>query len=263
MKDKKRKIIRYLIIIFILFGLIYSISNDNNDIHETVTYLTEHNYDLNKLYKDGEFYHYEDDNYISLVGIDISQHQRDIDFNSVKNAGVDFVVIRLGWRGYSEGKIHLDDRFEEYYEQASEVGLKIGFYFFSQAINEKEAIEEAEFVLRYIKNKKFDLPIVYDYEDASPVGRIAKLNREEKTKNAIAFLERIKRNNYHPMLYTSLYWVRYCYEIEKIMNYDIWFAQYYDYPQYPYPFSIWQYSETGKVDGIETDCDLDIMFIKK
>ena len=103
----------------------------------------------------------------------------------------------------------------------------------------------------------------YDYEDASPVGRISLLSKEEKTKNAIAFLERIKRNNYPHMLYTNLYWTEHCYELEKLMNYDIWFAQYYKYPQYPHNFLIWQYSEDGIVDGIEEKVDLNIMFIKK
>ena len=269
-KRRKRKIrkTRLFIILLIIFGLIYLRINEylnsvNKNNHENTNVLSDHDYDLNKLNKVNEFYYYEDNKYTSLVGIDISTHQKDINFNKVKNAGVDFVIIRIGYRGYSEGKLHLDNKFEEYYEKASKAGLKIGFYFFSQAINEKEAIEEAEFVLKNIKGKKFDLPIAYDYEDASPVGRISLLSKDEKTKNAIAFLERIKRNNYPYMLYTNLYWTEHCYELEKLKDYDIWFAQYYKYPQYPHNFLIWQYSEDGIIDGIDEKVDLNIMFLKK
>lgn len=268
MKLNKKKAIRLLLIIAILLTIILLIINDyyhriDKSTYESINYLTDHGFDFKNLKLNGEFYSYEDENYTSVIGIDVSQHQREIDFKKVKDAGVEFVFIRVGYRGYTEGKIYLDNYFEEYYKQAKDAGLKIGFYFFSQAINEKEAIEEAEFVLKNIRDKRFDLPIVYDYEDASPIGRISLLTREERTKNAIAFLERINRNNYKSMLYTSLYWMRYCYVLEDVMHYDIWYAQYYDYPQYPHPFTIWQYSELGVVDGIENNVDLNLMFIKK
>ena len=219
-------------------------------------------FDYSKLSGD-EILTYEDDEYRSVAGIDVSEHQRNIDFNRVKNAGIEFVYMRLGYRGTTEGKVHLDQYFELNYAKARLAGLNVGFYFFSQAINEKEAREEARFVLENIANKGYDLPIVFDYEDAGEGTRANDLTREQYTNNALAFMDEIIKNGHKAMIYLNLNWTYNYYDMTKILDYDIWFAQYNSVPMFPYPFTIWQYSEDGKVDGIYMPVDLDIMFIRK
>ncbi len=231
-------------------------------VEEDVELLPGHGYDLNKLQRQENYMSYEDENYTSSFGIDISEHNGTIDFEKVKKAGVDFVIIRAGWRGATEGVLHVDKSVEEYYRGAKNAGLEVGFYFFSQAVSEQEAVEEADYLVSIIRGKNFDIPLAFDYEDF-PDGRISSLSGEERTNIAKAFLERIRMHNYNAILYTNMAWLRDYYVIDEIKNYDIWFAQYYDIPEYPYPFSIWQYSETGNIDGIEGNVDLNIRFDKK
>ena len=273
MKRKKRRrkdysrAVRLFLILLIVAGLSFLVIRGiiqyrrNASIEEDIEYLPGHGYDFSHLKTEGH-YTYEDSRFSSSFGIDVSEHQGDIDFEKVKKAGVEFVFLRAGWRGAVTGLLNVDKRFEEYYKQASEAGLKIGFYFFSQAVDEREAVEEADFLVSLIKGKHFDLPLAYDYENF-PDGRIEELDRETRTKNAIAFLDRIRMHNYASLLYTNLNWMRVHYDVEQLLDYDIWFAQYYDLPQYPHPFLIWQYSEEGQIDGIKEPVDLNIMFIQK
>ena len=273
MKRKKRRrkdrsrIIRIFLIGMIVLGLAYLIIHGimdykrNASIEENIEYMPGHGYDFSHLYTSGN-YSYEDDRFTSSFGIDISEHQGDIDFEKVKAAGVEFVYIRAGWRGAVTALLNVDKRFEEYYEKAKDAGLKIGFYYFSQATDEREAVEEADFFVSLVKGKKFDLPLAMDYEDFSE-GRIEDLDRQTRTDNALAFLERIRMHGYSTILYTNLNWMRVHYDVEQLLDYDIWFAQYHDLPQYPHPFMIWQYSEEGEIPGIEKPVDLNIMFIPK
>ena len=249
--------------VFILFGIFLYIDL-NKPIQEEINHiLTLNEYDMKYLNRDNNYYSYEDDKYYSEFGIDISEHQGEIDFKKVKDAGVKYVILRIGFRGATQGLLYEDTMFKEYYEGAKKEDLKIGIYFFSQAINKQEAIEEAEYVLKLVKDLSFDLPIAFDYEDMPGGSRIDHLNREERTENAIAFLERIKRNNYPCMLYSNMYWLNTFYNLEELSEYDIWFAQYNYYPEYNHHFIIWQYSEEGSIDGIDEPVDLNIMFIKK
>lgn len=222
------------------------------------------NYDYRNLNQESQFYSYSDNNYQSAIMIDISQHNGAIDFAKVKKQGIDYVYIRLGWRGYTEGNIYLDTSFEDYYQSAKQNGLKIGFYFFSQAISEEEAIAEANFLLTNIKDKKFDLPIAYDYEDAGEEeGRIKDLTPETKTANAKAFLKTITDKGYQALLYANLNWLNNAYDSSLTSQYPIWLAQYAQQPQYQYQFVIWQYSDCGIIDGIEKPVDLNLLFIPK
>lgn len=209
---------------------------------------------------------YEDENYTSEFGIDVSTFQDDIDWQKVKQAGVSFCFIRIGRRGAQDGMLHIDSEFEQNYQGAIENNIKVGVYFFSQAISEQEAIEEADYVIKLLNGRKLDLPIVYDLEEASVnfTPRTADLDRQQATDNAIAFCEEIKKYNHDAMIYTYLYWTDNYYDMEKLKEYDIWFAQYnIQCPQLTFPFKVWQYSNTGKIPGIEPNVDLDIMFIKK
>lgn len=215
------------------------------------------------LYKD-EYMHYEDDEYYSITGIDISSHQKDIDFNKVKEAGISFVYIRCGYRGYSEGIIHEDSYFKKNYDAAKAAGLDVGVYFFSQAIDEKEAIDEAYFVKDMLKGLDIDLAVVYDLESIDyDESRIDELEITEKTSCAVAFASKIEEFGYQPMIYTNLEWANYHYDLKQIMNYDIWYAQYNDEPDFPYQYKIWQYTDKGTIYGIDVETDINMMLVKK
>jgi len=254
-----------IVVVGIIFGIWYLYNNTSIlDLGSTSKYELNH-YDLTKLYKDSNgYYHYEDDNYTSLVGIDISEHNDSIDFKKVKEAGVDFVYIRLGWRGYTQGLKHIDEKFEEYYKGAKEAGLKVGVYFYSQATNRGEALEEARMTVENIKDKELDLPVCLDYETAPESGgRLEGLTKEQLTENATTFLNHVKSCGYTPILYANLDWLNTKYNLDEISNYYLWFAQYNSVPQYLYNYQIWQYTTDGKVDGINKTVDLNIMFVPK
>ena len=212
-------------------------------------------------------YSYEDENYGSSFGIDISEFQENVDWQKVKDAGVEFVFLRIGRRGATTGLLYDDEEFDSHYEGARKAGLKVGVYFFSQAINEKEAREEADFVYDRLKGKKIDFPVVYDLEEVyleNETPRISELTREDHTANAMAFCERLNRKHYDTMIYTYQYWAETYYDMEQISSYPIWYAAYdTDQPKLDYPISIWQYSKTGRIDGIGVPIDFNIMFIRK
>ena len=252
-------------LIILLRTFVFKSLNYNYDFQrpEEISTLPRHNYDFNKLIT-SPHYQYEDENYSSIYGIDVSAHQKDIDWQKVKDSGVEFAYIRLGYRGYTEGGLNLDEYFNTNYEQAKSVGLKVGVYFFSQAVDKKEAMEEAFFVLEHIQDKELDLPIVYDLEDISyDESRMAHLDGQAWTDNALAFLQKIEENGYACMLYSNLYWAMEYYDLHEVLHYPLWFAQYSDYPEFPYQFTIWQYSENGTITGINEPVDLNIMFIPK
>lgn len=226
----------------------------------------KHSYNWDNLKLNGNYKYYEDENYITHIGIDVSTYQGEIDWEKVKESGIEFVIIRLGFRGYgASGKLALDDGFEKYIQEASKAGLKIGIYFFSQAINEKEAIEEAEFVLENIKKEKISYPICYDLEKIKYVdtARANHLTKEERTKNVLAFCNRIQQDGYETMLYANSKWLTTELELEKLNDISIWYADYQEKPLYPYHFKMWQYTETGKVDGIKGNVDLNLYFEEK
>ena len=215
---------------------------------------------------DGKYY-YEDKNYRSSFGIDVSEFQENIDWQKVKDAGVEFVFLRIGRRGATTGLLYDDTEFETHYKGAKKAGLKIGVYFFSQACSTAEAEEEADFVIGRLKGKKIDFPIVYDLEEvylADETPRISELSREEHTANVLAFCKRLNRRHYDAMIYTYQYWAETYYDMEQISAYPIWYAAYdTNEPKLDYPISIWQYSKNGMIDGISVPIDLNIMFIRK
>ena len=194
-------------------------------------------------------------------GIDVSKFQGKINWKKVANDDIDFAYMRLGYRGYGSGKIVLDDTFEYNIEKAKAAGLDIGVYFFTEAVNEKEGIEEAEFVLENLEDYKVDLPIVIDVEEsASSDSRTKDLTKEERTKAVIAFCERIKEAGHEVMIYGNTKSFMVMMDNEQLEDYDKWFA-YYKYPlRFPYKMKMWQYTSSGEVDGIEGGTDINIMF---
>lgn len=205
---------------------------------------------------------YNDGMVTSKKGIDVSKFQGDIDWSGVKQDGVEYTFIRMGYRGYgSAGKLVTDENFEKNIKGATKNGIDVGVYFFSQAINEEEAIEEANYVLEAIKGYDVTYPVVIDIEEVSDKdARTADMTKEQWTKNCIAFCETIKAAGYTPMVYGNLKTFFIMLDMEQISMYDKWFAQYDTSLYFPYEYKIWQYSESGKVNGISTDVDLNVSF---
>lgn len=227
--------------------------------------VTKHDYDLNKFIHDGSKLSYDDEKYTYRLGIDVSHHQGNIDFSKVKAAGYDFVILRIGYRGYGKaGTINADKKFSEYYKQAKAAGLDVGVYFFAQAINETEAEEEADFVINTLNGYDLDLPVVYDPESIlDDVARTDNVSGEQFTKNTLCFCQKISNAGFDPMVYSNMLWEAFEFDMRQISNYPIWYADYEALPQTPYQFTYWQYSNEGKVDGVSGVVDVDIELKKK
>lgn len=206
---------------------------------------------------------YSDENYESLQGIDVSDHQGEIDWEAVADAGYDFVFVRVGYRGYGqEGTLNEDTMAIEYMQDAKKAGLQVGAYFFSQALDEEEAAEEARFAADIVKESgvTLNLPLVYDPELAGgSAGRANHLSREQWSANAIAFKEAAEEAiNCKVALYTNLFWQNTYFDVDTLNQFEIWYADYESVPQTNYHFTWWQYSETGYVPGIKGKMDLNL-----
>lgn len=209
----------------------------------------------------GEYQYLQDGQVISHKGIDVSEHQGDIDWNLVAQDGVEFAFIRVGYRGYGTGKLMEDEYFEANIQGALAAGIKVGVYFYSQAIDEAEAKEEADFVLEKIAPYTIACPVVFDVERVSESdGRMNALTPEVRTSLTLIFCETIENAGYRPMIYHNTEMGVMMLGLEALEKYDKWFAAYSDILYYPYDFKIWQYSQTGRVQGISTDVDLNISF---
>lgn len=200
----------------------------------------------------------------SYTGIDVSFAQKKIDWEKVKKDGIDFAIVRVGYRGYESGKINKDEYFDINMSGAAEAGVGTGVYFFSQAINEEEAEAEAEFVLEQIEGYDIKFPIAFDWEEITESkARTDNISSEMLTKCAITFCQKIKEAGYRPIIYASLNLLRdqfEKYDISEISKYDLWLAEYKDYPEYQYHFKMWQYCSDGKIDGIDCLTDINLYF---
>lgn len=211
--------------------------------------------------EDGVIHYYRDGERVSHKGIDVSRYQDTIDWSKVADDEVEYAFIRLGIRGYTTGEIMEDESFQRNIEGALKNDIDVGVYFFTQAMSEEEAVEEAEFVLESIAPYKVDYPIVLDVEAVtSTEARANDLTVEERTKYCLAFCETIKEAGYTPMIYGNLKTFMLMLEIEKLEEYDKWFAYYDDSYYFPYAFKIWQYTNKGRVSGISGEVDLNISF---
>jgi len=222
-----------------------------------------HTREPDRYYLENGIMKYDSNRIETCVGVDVSSHQYDIDWARVKAAGIDFAIIRVGYRGYETGKVCLDDYFQKNIEGALANGLKVGVYFFSQAITPEEAIEEAEFVLSHIQGYDISFPVVFDWEPMNySTSRTRSLDKETLTSCAVAFLERIKAAGYKPMVYFNNYLGYLRYDLRQLTGYDFWYANYSAMPSFYYDFDMWQYTSSGRVDGIATNVDMNICFKK-
>lgn len=207
---------------------------------------------------DKGFMNYNKKGYSSSVGIDISQWVEDIDFTAVKKYGIEYVILRLGYRGYTEGGLFLDENFEKYIKEAQKAGLKVGVYFVTQAISEDEAAEEAEYVLKYISGHKIEMPVYIDMEEVYDTARTDELTADDFTRIAAAFCKKVEEAGYRGGIYANESWFYNKLNFDKIKHYDIWLAKYSDTLSTDLAIYMWQYSSEGTVDGTEMWVDMNV-----
>ena len=196
------------------------------------------------------------------MGIDVSEFQGQIDWNAVGGSDVEFAMIRIGYRGTTKGQLFSDDCFEQNYQGATEAGLDVGVYFFSQAVSEEEAREEAQFVLDTLNGRKLQYPIAFDWEH--PVGegpfRVQDVKGEDAARYGAVFCETIKAGGYRPIVYSNKYSAYTFFDLDQWKDYDLWYAEYHDQPSLYYDYRMWQYTDEGTVPGINSGVDLNICF---
>lgn len=211
--------------------------------------------------RNGLKYYVEDSEIDSLLGIDVSIHQNEIDWEQVKAAGIDFAMIRLGYRGYGSGEAQIDENFLKNVQGANAAGINVGVYFFSQAITTDEAIEEAQIVVDNLDGLNITYPVVYDWEIIyDDDARTDNVPVDTLTDCCVAFCEAIKSKGYTPMVYQNKRTTMFKLDLSRLTDYDFWLAEYNDEPTFYYDFTMWQYTSTGSVPGIEGDVDLNISF---
>ena len=197
----------------------------------------------------------------SRVGIDVSKWNGDIDWDKVKNAGVEFAIIRAGYRGSSTGSLVEDPYFAANMKGAKASGMPVGVYFFTQAVNEVEAVEEASAVLQLIREYQLDYPVFIDTEGAGGSGRADNLDAETRTLVCEAFCRTIENAGYHAGVYASRNWYNNRLHADRLdSQYCIWLAEYRSVPLYQGYYQLWQYTSKGKIDGISGNVDMNISY---
>lgn len=195
------------------------------------------------------------------LGIDVSKWNKEIDWEAVKEEGVEFAIIRCGYRGASSGALILDPMYERNIKGAIDADIPVGVYFFTQAIDEVEAVEEASMVISLIEKYDVDYPVFLDSESAGGSGRADWLEADERTKVHKAFLETISAAGYETGVYGSRNWLNEQVNMKDLSDYKTWLAEYAEVPQYDAYYHMWQYTSKGTVDGIDTDVDLNLSYM--
>lgn len=195
------------------------------------------------------------------LGIDVSKWNKEIDWAKVKEAGIEFAIIRCGYRGASSGALVLDPMYKKNIEGAIAAEIPVGVYFFTQALDEVEAVEEASMVISLIEEYDVDYPVFLDSESAGGRGRADALDAEERTKIHKAFLETIASAGYETGIYASRNWLNDELDMTEMSEYKTWLAEYADIPVYDKYYHMWQYTSKGSVDGIETRVDLNLSYM--
>ena len=250
--------VKYLKKAYVLFGTYPDCS-----YYKVAAGVRRDDYDFeNDFYTpEGELYKYycPDGVKSSKVAIDVSTYQTDVNWEEVKNSGVDVVIVRSGFRGYGEeGKLVEDSQFKNHIEGALAAGLECGVYFFTEAISYEEGAEEARYVLEQIKDYNITQPIIVDTEKISQEGvRANDIDNETRTQALLGFCETIEAAGRTPMIYASTAWFCQAMDIAKLGKYEFWLAAY-GTPQFPYHVEGWQYDPEGSVPGIEGNVDLNV-----
>lgn len=195
---------------------------------------------------------------MTRIGIDVSYAQGDVDWNAVKKSGkVDFVILRAG---YGRETSQTDEMFERNYKGCRDAGLPVGAYWYSYAVDEEDAVREANACLWNISGKKFEYPIYFDLEEQFQFDK----GKQFCSKIAKAFISTIRKSGYYGGLYTNANWIRNVIDSDLQKNYTIWLAAYTgdisDKPNYNGQYGMWQFSSNGFVSGIGTRVDLNVCY---
>ena len=227
-------------------------------------YLARNRYDMTGfVYQKPFMQYYENNTKKSFVGVDISKDQEYVDFDALKKAGVDFVMLRMGQRGYSSGELSLDENFLDNYTRAREAELDIGAYFVTAAVTTEEAKEEVDYCLASISENEITLeyPLAVS---VMPLGdgkaRTDNLEKMPRTNVALTFLKNVEDAGYFSLLYGDKATLMKKYSLGSMIGYDVWYAGEGDLPDYPYLFTMWQYDLDGEVDGISGGARMNICF---
>lgn len=221
--------------------------------------IARNTYDASAFYEEDGFLRYRAMQH--MVGIDVSEHQQSVDWQKVRESGVEFVVLRVGYRGYTEGGLREDETFAGYYDGAKAAGLKVGAYFFSQAMDVQQAREEASYACELIGERTLDLPLFYDWETVSGSERIPSPDGLPLTDCAVAFCKVVRRNGFEAGVYFNQSLGYRYFDLSKLQEFTLWLAEYDATPDFVYHFDCLQYTDAGTVDGIEGSVDLDLFFL--
>ena len=194
----------------------------------------------------------------SYPGVDVSAFQGNIDWKKVKQSGIDFAIIRLGYRGYESGKLVEDEYARANLKNAKEAGLRIGAYFFSQALNIKETDQEIQFMLKILGDTKLDMPVVLDWEIPANTARTRNMDARTLTDIQRHFCGQMRSQGYQPMIYFNWHQSEHLYVLHELEEYPFWLALYQDRMTYPWKVEMWQYSDKGRVPGINGNVDLNV-----
>ncbi len=212
--------------------------------------------------RDDGIVEYNGDKYETRLGVDVSFYQGDIDWEAVADSGVEFAMIRCGYRGYGEeGNMAEDEKFRQNMEGALAAGLDVGVYFFSQSLGAIEAAEEALYVLDLIEGYDITMPVAFDWEPVEQAERYDEVDSEAITSSAIVFCEMIKDAGYTPCVYLYRYIAYYEYDMARLAGYPLWAGAPGYWDDFYYEHDIWQYSTTGRIPGIEADVDLNMQYL--
>lgn len=196
----------------------------------------------------------------TVLGVDVSSHQEKVDWQKVADAGIKFAFVRLGNRGYTTGDISADAYAIANLQGAKAAGLKVGAYFFSQAVSVTEAKEEAKFALEVLDGCSLDLPLVYDWEYVSESARTAGVDKRTLTDCTLAFCQAVEKAGYDSMIYFNSYQATDLLYLEELEQYPWWLAMYNISAEFPCRVDLWQYTAEGKVPGIKGKADVNLMF---
>lgn len=194
-------------------------------------------------------------------GIDVSKWNKEIDWDKAKKAGVEFAIVRVGYRGATTGALIVDPYFEKNMKGAAAAGIPLGVYFFTQAMDTVEAVEEASMVVRMIQDYKITYPVFIDTESAGENGRANTLDQETRTAVCRAFCMTIENEGYKAGVYAARNWMNEKLDMKLLGNYITWLAEYRDVPVYQGFYHMWQYTSKGKIDGIEGNVDLNLSYL--
>ncbi len=205
---------------------------------------------------------YTESDYTTRQGIDVSEFQGEIDWHAVKDSGVEFAYLRIGYRGSTEGLLHEDAAYRRNLAQSREAGVEPGVYFFSQAITAEEAREEADWVLSHLDGWTPELPVMFDWEPfGAEDSRSQTADTERLTDCAMAFCDRLSNAGCGAGVYLNRQQGYYVYDIARLQAYTLWVSDPNESPDFYYAFSIWQYTFSGTVPGIGTAVDRDLLFL--